>query len=115
MTGEDLIEANKDLLIDARVSRVGNLPCVIGKCSVSGKELAVFWRGDVHVDVRLEATRHRGVMGTIKQTLRDHQPGKEFATVYDDRLADKLRKGGLTAYRRADGSVTGIKPEGVSP
>ena len=83
MTGEEIIEANKDLLIDAKVTKVGGMACVVGVEKETGEEIYVFWRGEITVSVSPKTYRHRGSARQIHETLRLAQPGKEFATVSD--------------------------------
>lgn len=95
MNGKDLIEANRDVLIDAYEDEFGGLPCVVGVRKEDGQKVALFYRGDVHVDCKFEFVDLDSTIRVVSEILSNSQPGEEFRTHSDDRLAKILRSANL--------------------
>ena len=55
LTAEEIIEANKDIIRDARPDTLLGLPCVVATRIEDGKEMAIFYEGNRHIDIETDA------------------------------------------------------------
>lgn len=91
MTGEDIIAGNPQYKFHK--VKVGHRTG-LAYTDEAGHQQWVIWKNDCQVSGPGPWTPEQTRYAT--RTLNDMQPGKTYATVYDDRLAARLRQSGIT-------------------
>ena len=102
LTAQDLIEGNIGYIKDAVVGEYKGRECILATQTDNGRRIVIFWEGDKHVDFPADDLDELSFESAMS-TLRNAQPGVEFATVWDDVYAATLRGMGFEVTRDSEG------------